>query len=129
MKLQKNTLNIVTLADNELTKSADIMSLAEQALQNGELEKMYVGNKTLQLKAVISEDYRGTESSAKKNQRSAILFVEDKVENSQVMKKIKQGEIVLGFTLSIVDSTKVELSKLTNTSPQRIILSMYKTGA
>ena len=105
------------------------MSLAEQALQNGELEKMYVGNKTLQLKAVISEDYRGTESSAKKNQRSAILFVEDKVENSQVMKKIKQGEIVLGFTLSIVDSTKVELSKLTNTSPQRIILSMYKTGA
>ena len=121
--------NVSPEADNELTKSADIMSLAEQALQNGELEKMYVGNKTLQLKAVISEDYRGTESSAKKNQRSAILFVEDKIENSQVMKKIKQGEIVLGFTLSIVDSTKVELSKLTNTSPQRIILSMYKTGA
>jgi len=110
------------------------MSAEEQAKQTGELKTVFIGNKKLELKAVLSIDNAvesavgkiHNQNQSEKNSQSVLLQVTDIENNTSVIEKFSNLDSVYGFQLSVISNIQVQLTKQNNDQLQQILLTMYK---
>jgi len=100
------------------------MSIEEQAKQTGELKSVFIGNKKLELKAVLTEESKINQKNEKK--QSVLLQVIDTEKDTSVIEKFSNLDSVYGFQLEVISNTQVQLTKQNNDLQQKIMLTMYK---
>jgi len=100
------------------TQQSSGMSAAEQAMQQGELKSLFIGDNKLKLKAVIQQ----------RNSKSVALIEIHNIKSGETtIASFAHGSLVYGYTLVINNNTQVMLSKKQAEKPQQITLTMYTT--
>jgi hypothetical protein len=93
------------------------MSELEQYLQTGDLERLYVGEHLLTLKAIITADSKsnaGKVMSKNANLQQALILVKSVDGDGQQIEKYSHGDDVYGFTLEIESNKRVILTREVN---------------
>jgi len=110
------------LPDGESSSTEPLpgLSLEEQALQQGLLQTVFIGDRKLQLKAVIAQQ------ANRSMPHQVLLLVTDLQTNSAVIEKYSPDSDVYGYNLNINNTTQVNLTKNTERGEQIITLTMYK---
>jgi len=96
-----------------------LLSQDQQAQQTGELQKFFVGSKSLKLRAILSDINTSHVSYA-------LVEVKDEKSNITALEKILNLESIEGFKLVILSATSVKLSRTLSEKNQQIILTMYR---
>jgi hypothetical protein len=106
--------------DNSGDGTESVLSQAQQALQGGELQKVFVGSKSLTLRAILQDTQRG-------NRSFALVEVSDMTSNTTSVEKVIDSHNIEGFKLSIISGTAVTLNRTLTEEIQNITLSMYRS--
>ncbi|PHI38631.1 hypothetical protein CBQ28_03690 [Pseudoalteromonas sp. GCY] len=104
--------------DEEIAAEQKIMSQEQQEQQSGELNKVFVGDNQLALKAVL---LNGTGAV---KQATVLLDVVNLKNRTNKLHSFTQNSNVFGYTLSSISNTQVELTK--QATNQHIVLTMYQ---
>ena len=113
-------------AEKTPAEMAITMSMEEQAKQTGELKTVFIGNKKLALKAVLSIiSIEKTINRTKKSTQSVLFQITDSESNTAVIEKFTNLAMVYGFQLKVINNTQVQLTKQNYGQQQKIILTMY----
>ncbi len=93
------------------------MSELEQYMQKGDLDKLYVGEHLLTLKAIITavpKSNIGAATSKNANLQQALILVKSVNGDGQKIEKFSQGDDVYGFNLEIESNKRVILTREVN---------------
>jgi hypothetical protein len=106
--------------DSSADISEDLLSQEQQALQRGELQTVFVGTKSLKLRAILHD-------TQNVNRSYALVEVSDVTSKATSVEKVIDRDGIEGFELTIVSGTAVILSRTLSEEVQTITLSMYRS--
>lgn len=104
--------------DSETSVEQPGMTDEQQKQQNGELNQVFVGDKRLTLKAVM------TNGEGINKQFTILLDVQELNSSQSKVHSFKKDSDVFGYTLNSISNTQVELTK--SETKQHIVLKMYQ---
>jgi len=116
---------------NEAKSTA--MTAAEQLKQQGRLNKVFIGDNKLELKAVINPNGANNNFKETNDSLQALILVTNTKSNAQQITKFKNNTLVYGYQLIINKHTQVTLTKVNKVDKgepveQKIVLTMYKSN-
>lgn len=113
--------------DEDAEPEAQTQLTAEQQLaQQGLMQQVFVNNKKLILKAVITEQVNASKKQEAK--AYALINVTDQKTGESKLIKAANNQQIESFTLTISTSTQVELVRNNPQGEQRINLTMYRVA-
>jgi hypothetical protein len=113
-------------SENSNSKTNQQMTLEQQAQQSGDLSQLFVGDKTLALKALITKTIDSANTSAQTQQQKALLLVTHTQTNESVIESFENKANVYGYQLSILSNNRVMLTKENAQSTQQVTLTLYE---
>jgi hypothetical protein len=113
-------------SENSNSKTNQQMTLEQQAQQSGDLSQLFVGDKTLALKALITKTIDSANTSAQTQQQKALLLVTHTPTNESVIESFENKANVYGYQLSILSNNRVMLTKENAQSTQQVTLTLYE---
>jgi hypothetical protein len=114
-------------SENSNSKTNQQMTLEQQAQQSGDLSQLFVGDKTLALKALITKTIDSANTSAQNQLQKALLLVTHTPTNESVIESFENKANVYGYQLSILSNNRVMLTKENAQSTQQVTLTLYET--
>lgn len=114
-------------SENSNSKTNQQMTLEQQAQQSGDLSQLFVGDKTLALKALITKTIDSANTSAQTQQQKALLLVTHIPTNESVIESFENKANVYGYQLSILTNNQIMLTKENAQSTQQVTLTLYET--
>jgi hypothetical protein len=114
-------------SENSNSNINQLMTLEQQAQQSGDLSQLFVGDKTLALKALITKTIDSANTSAQTQQQKALLLVTHIPTNESVIESFENKANVYGYQLSILTNNQIMLTKENAQSTQQVTLTLYET--
>ena len=114
-------------SENSNSNTNQLMTLEQQAQQSGDLSQLFVGDKTLALKALITKTIDSANTSAQTQQQKALLLVTHTPTNESVIESFENKANVYGYQLSILTNNQIMLTKENAQSTQKVTLTLYET--
>jgi hypothetical protein len=114
-------------SENSNSNTNQRMTLEQQAQQSGDLSQLFVGDKTLTLKALITKTIDSANTSAQTQQQKALLLVTHTPTNESVIESFENKANVYGYQLSILSNNQIMLTKENAQSTQQVTLTLYET--
>ncbi|MCJ8294471.1 MAG: hypothetical protein MJK15_08705, partial [Colwellia sp.] len=114
----------------------------QQAKQQGQLSRFFIGDNMLELKAIISNTTKNSTSSVAENDKTdalsknenskaskeltVLLLVTNAKNNQSAIERFNNQADVYGYQLNILQNTQVVLTKKSAQGQQKVILTMYE---
>jgi hypothetical protein len=114
-------------SENSNSNTNQRMTLEQQAQQSGDLSQLFVGDKTLALKALITKTIDSANTSAQNQLQKALLLVTHIPTNESVIESFENKANVYGYQLSILSNNQIMLTKENAQSTQQVTLTLYET--
>jgi hypothetical protein len=114
-------------SENSNSNINQLMTLEQQAQQSGDLSQLFVGDKTLALKALITKTIDSANTSAQNQLQKALLLVTHIPTNESVIESFENKANVYGYQLSILTNNQIMLTKENAQSTQQVTLTLYET--
>jgi hypothetical protein len=114
-------------SENSNSNTNQLMTLEQQAQQSGDLSQLFVGDKTLALKALITKTIDSANTSAQNQLQKALLLVTHIPTNESVIESFENKANVYGYQLSILTNNQIMLTKENAQSTQQVTLTLYET--
>ena len=126
----------------DASAATNVLSAEQQAKQQGQLSRFFIGDNMLELKAIISNTTKNSTSSVAENDKTdalsknenskaskeltVLLLVTNAKNNQSAIERFNNQADVYGYQLNILQNTQVVLTKKSAQGQQKVILTMYE---